>query len=309
MSDAATAFPRRARIEAPTMLLAIVIYSGWIATTLMWRALPWPLLVILGGWLTMWHSSLQHETIHGHPTRVRRINDAIGFPPLSLWLPYDIYRSSHLRHHNDENLTDPIEDPESAYVTADVWRRIGPVGQFVLNLNATLAGRLIIGPAIMIGTFLFSEARLLLAGDRTHWRIWGRHLLGAAPVLVWVVGVCGMPAWLYVIAFVYPAAALMRLRSYAEHRWADAVPHRSAVVEASWPFGLLYLNNNLHALHHARPNIPWYDLPQTYAHEQSEVGNGGLVYRGYGDVIRRFLVRQHDNPLHPRLGGDYSSRG
>jgi fatty acid desaturase len=110
-----------------------------------------------------------------------------------------------------------------------------------------------------------------------------------------------MPVWLYLVAFVYPGAALLRLRAFAEHRWAAEVSHRTAVVEASWPFGLLFLNNNLHALHHARPNIPWYDLPEVYAREQDDVTeqNGRLVYKGYGDVARNFLFRAHDDPVHP----------
>ncbi len=77
------------------------------------------------------------------------------------------------------------------------------------------------------------------------------------------------------------------------------MPHRTAVVEASWPFGLLFLNNNLHALHHARPTIPWYDLPDVYAREQADITerNGGLVYKGYREVARAFPV-----PLARRSG-------
>lgn len=301
MSVATAATARRLRVETPTVVLAVVIYGGWIALTLFWRLVPWPLLVILGGWLTAWQSSLQHEVIHGHPTRNRRVNDAIGFVPLSLWLPYQLYRRSHLRHHNDERLTDPIEDPESAYVTPGLWRRVGPVGRALLTFNTTLIGRLLIGPAIMIGGFLFSEARILRSGDRAHWRLWGWHALGVVVVIAWLVAVCHLPLWLYLVAFVYPGAALMRLRAYAEHRWAEEVDHRSAVVEASWPFGLLFLNNNLHALHHARPGIPWYDLPDVYERDQATLAerNGGLVYRGYGEIVRSFLFRRHDDPVHP----------
>jgi fatty acid desaturase len=301
VSGARAGVGRRIRVEAPTVLLAVVIYGAWVALTLFWRLVPWPLLIVAGGWLTAWQSSLQHETIHGHPTRSRRINDAIGFPPLSLWLPYQIYRSTHLRHHHDERLTDPIEDPESAYVTPEVWQRVGPAGRLILIANTTLVGRLLIGPAIMIVGFLVSEACALLAGDRERLRLWAGHLLGAAVVIAWLVLACRMPLWLYLVAFVYPGAALMRLRSYAEHRWAVEVSHRTAVVEAAWPFGLLFLNNNLHALHHAKPNIPWYALPETYAREQAVVTkrNGGLVYKGYADVARRFLLRRHDDPVHP----------
>ena len=83
--------------------------------TYFYRDLPWWGLTAIGAWITAWQLNLQHETIHGHPTRNRAVNQAIGCWPLSLWLPYSIYRSTHLAHHRDENLTDPLEDPESYY--------------------------------------------------------------------------------------------------------------------------------------------------------------------------------------------------
>lgn len=100
-----------ARIEWQTVALAVAIYGGFLALTWFWQSLPVAVVIGLGGWLIAWHGSLQHEVIHGHPTRDQRINDAIGSVPLSLWLPYGIYREGHLVHHRDEHLTDPIEDP------------------------------------------------------------------------------------------------------------------------------------------------------------------------------------------------------
>ncbi|MQT13542.1 fatty acid desaturase [Segnochrobactrum spirostomi] len=296
-----------ARITAPgqtvewqTIALAAVIYGGWLALTWFWSAIPIWLLVPLAAWLIAWQGSLQHEVMHGHPTRNRRVNDAIGWPPLSLWLPYPIYRVSHLRHHRDEYLTDPIEDPESTYLTAATWRKVGPVGRAVLRFNMTLAGRLVVGSLLMIGLFLYEELRRLPREPRQR-RIWARHAVGVAAVLVWVVAICGMPLWLYLVAFVWAGAALTRLRSFAEHRWAADPAGRTAIVENGGLFGLLYLNNNLHVLHHLRPRVPWYRLPKLYRRTRKILvaRNGGLVYRGYGDIARRFLLRMHDDPLHP----------
>ncbi|MEJ8629981.1 fatty acid desaturase [Sphingomonas sp. I4] len=93
-------------IEWPTMLVAALIYAGWLALTFWHAALPIPLIVMAGGWLIAWHGSLQHETIHGHPTRWHAVNMAIGAVPLSLWLPYGLYRDSHMAHHRSP--TSPI---------------------------------------------------------------------------------------------------------------------------------------------------------------------------------------------------------
>lgn len=294
----------RFRVELPTVLLAVLIYAGWALLSLYWSAVPLWLLIPLGGWLIAWQGSLQHEVMHGHPTRSRVINDAIGYPPLNLWLPYPIYRVSHLRHHNDELLTDPIEDPESAYFTAEVWARFGPFMKGLMRFNATFVGRMTVGPAIMIILFLRDELRQLIANVPGHRRTWALHGLAAAAVLAWIILVAGMPLWIYAL-WIYVGAALTRLRSFAEHKFADLPEERTAIVENSPILGLLFLNNNLHVLHHLKPAIPWYSLPRAYAEERSALitRNGGLVYKGYRDVITRFFLKAHDDPLHPRYRG------
>src|ERR1700747_955026 len=65
-------------IEWPTVALAFAIYGLWLLITLLYRDLPWWALTGLGGWVIAWQLNLQHETIHGHPTRNRPVNEAIG---------------------------------------------------------------------------------------------------------------------------------------------------------------------------------------------------------------------------------------
>lgn len=293
--------PPVSRIEWPTVLLAAIIYGGFLAVTWWWQSLPLLLVAAIGAWLIAWQGSLQHEVIHGHPTRNQWINDAIGWPPISLWLPYAIYKESHLVHHRDEYLTDPIEDPESYYFTQVAWNAMGSVGQTLSRWNTTLLGRLTIGPAVMLFVFLTQEALMILRGDRQRGMIWLRHGLGVAVVLFWVLYVCGMPFWLYFLGFVYAGAALSRLRSYAEHRYADNYAERTAIVENSPLFGLLFLYNNLHVLHHERPGVPWYHIPALYRRDREALValNGGLLYDGYLDVARRYLLTPHHDPRHP----------
>ncbi|RFB88661.1 fatty acid desaturase [Rhizobium leguminosarum bv. trifolii] len=291
-----------ADIEWQTIFLSGVIYGGFLSITWFWQSIPTVLMVMAGGWLVAWQGSLQHELIHGHPTRNQAINDAIGWLSLSLWLPYAIYREAHLVHHRDEHLTDPIEDPESSYFTQAAWERMGPVGKKIAEWNMTLLGRLTIGPLVMIISFLAQEASHIMNGSRERAQIWLWHGLSIIAILFWVLFICKMPLWLYLIGFVYLGAALTRLRSYAEHRYADHHDERTAIVENSPVFGLLFLYNNLHVLHHQRPAIPWYRIPQLYRRDRKllvEI-NGGLVYDSYFDVARRFLLKPHDDPLHPR---------
>ncbi|WP_366933669.1 fatty acid desaturase [Devosia sp.] len=269
--------------------------------TFFWQSIPLWLFVPLAAWTVAWQSSLQHEIIHGHPTRIKALNDALGWPPLSLWLPYPIYKLSHLQHHRDERLTDPLDDPESFYITEKAWSEAPAWLQALLRFNQTLLGRLLVGPAFMIGFFLHAEFGLILAGEGKRRRIWAIQAVLVALVLVWVFAICQMPLWLYLLVFVYAGGALTRIRSFAEHRFAEKHEERTAIVEGGGPLALLFLNNNLHVLHHLRPTIAWYDLPALYrAHRETLVErNGGLVYRNYGELFARFLVRPHDKLLHP----------
>jgi fatty acid desaturase len=279
-------------IEWPTLAIAVLIYAGWIALTAFHAQVPLPVLVVLGGWLVAWQGSLQHETIHGHPTGVGRIDSAIGFAPLSLWLPYRLYRRSHLAHHGAKVITDPRHDPESRY-------RLSRHGALAASLQSTLVGQMIFGPALSISRFLITEARRAVRSPATVAQDWTPHLIGVAAVLWWLDHV-GMNLATYLIAFVYPGTALTMLRSYAEHRADLASPGRAAIVERGGLFAVLFLNNNLHAAHHERPRLPWYRLPSYhYSHRDHFVEQGAPIYRGYGEIIWRFAFRSHDDMLHP----------
>ncbi len=305
----AHAAPTARSWEAPTLGLAALIYGAWLLLTLFWHELPLSLALAAGAWLLAWHGSLQHEIIHGHPTPHRALNTALAWAPLGLWLPYQVYRRAHLRHHREPILTDPVEDPESAYLTAAWWDRLGPAGRALQRFNMTLFGRLTLGPFLALFTVWTSEADRLVRGDPAGRTAWLLHLFGATAVLVWVCGACAIPFWAYALGCVIPSVALMRLRAYAEHRWAEAPEHRTAVVEGGGPLAVLFLFNNLHAVHHRWPSVPWYGLSQLYRAERERVlrRNGGLVYGSYLDLFRRYLFRPHDVPVHPRHAGQAST--
>jgi fatty acid desaturase len=290
------------RIEWPTLVVAALIYGGWLVATRWHAELAWPLRVAVGGWLIAWHGSLQHEVIHGHPTPWRRVNTLIGAIPLSLWLPFERYRRSHLEHHATERVTEPGADPETRYVAPPVTPP-EHLRLIAARLQATLLGRTLLGPFVEVGRLVCAEAAEFAKTPRSSLRVWAVHGLSAVPVLLWLVVVCRMSLVDYGLTFLFPGAALTLVRSFAEHRAAELPAHRVAVVERAPVLGLLFLNNNLHALHHARPGLAWFRLPGLYRRERDAVlsANGGLVYDGYGEVFARYLFRSHDNPVHPAL--------
>ena len=100
-------------IEWPTAVLAFFCYGTWLATGfLLWPSHPIVALALLGFILAL-QSSIMHEVLHGHPTRNALINEAFVFLPIGLVWPFRRFKTLHLRHHADERLTDPLDDPES----------------------------------------------------------------------------------------------------------------------------------------------------------------------------------------------------
>ncbi|HLW91761.1 MAG TPA: fatty acid desaturase [Roseiarcus sp.] len=291
----------RPRVEWPTVALVVLIYGLWFAATYFHDRLPVWALTPIAAWTVAWQMSLQHETIHGHPTPRRWINSFIGAWPLALWLPFENYRHTHLTHHCDERLTDPLDDPESFYWRQEEWEGLGALGRGVVRLQSCLLGRMLIGPAWAAAKLWKAEIARLARGDRRAISEVALHLVEVAIVLAWVLGVCKMPIAKYVICFAYAGTSLALVRSFAEHRAESMVERRTAIVERSWILGPLFLFNNLHLAHHARPAMPWYALPRWYALNREALieRNGGLLYVTYFDILRRYLLRPHDQALHP----------
>jgi fatty acid desaturase len=257
--------------------------------------------LLCGGFIVGLQGSLQHEAVHGYPTRSPLANQVIAGWALWLWLPYGTYRRLHLQHHIDEQLTDPLRDPESNYVTAAQWAGMNPLHRTIRLAMGSLAGRMLLGP-VYFAVMNFEElTRALLAGDTRILKPWLWHAFTVAVILAWVIGVCHMPFWLYVLCFAYPGTALALVRSFAEHRWAPNHEHRTAIIEAGPFWSLLFLHNNLHILHHQEPGLAWHRRPARYRElrEQLLAANGGYVIHGYSELIRRNLFRRREPVLHP----------
>lgn len=293
---------RRRGIEWQTVALIVGCHAAWLAGGMLYRVAP-VLAVALLVLPIVLHSSLQHEAIHRHPTRSHRWNEALVFLPLGLLYPYRRYRETHLRHHRDRDLTDPHTDPESGYLSASDLRAIPAPLRALLRWNTTLLGRIVVGPAIAAGRFLLGEARLGLTAHGAvarRWRqAWALHALGLAIVLALVHFVFAMPLPAY-LAAVYGAMAVLGVRGYCEHQWAERIGARSIIVERS-RIALLFLHNNLHLVHHRQPQVPWYALPGAYRARRDEwlALNEGYVFSGYRAILRAFAFRAKEPLLHP----------
>lgn len=285
--------------EWPTYAILFTCYAGWGAACLLHGTLGFWFVPVAGYFVTL-HSSLQHEALHGHPTRDARINEALVFPALGVFVPYRVFRRTHLKHHQDSRLTDPYDDPESAYLAQKDWAALSPPMRMALEVNRTLIGRMLVGPLLSIRVALIRDIRTIGKGCAFTRRAWVAHGGGVVIALGFAVGVAGVPPFLY-LAAAYGGYSLLMLRTFAEHQAAEIVGERTAIVESAGPFALAFLNNNLHAVHHANPRAPWYVLPALYRRDREVVlaGNGAYRFAGYRAVFGRYALRAKEQVVHP----------
>jgi len=291
------------QFDGPTWVVAVVLYALWFLLIWFNAVLPWWVIMPAGAYLLAWHFSLQHEAIHAFRGVPAWLRFAVVFPPLGLWFPFPLYRKSHTTHHRDVQLTVPGVDTESYYVRRADWERMSGARRALLTFNQTMAGRLLIGPALRLWIMIDREAGRVRKGDFTHLPHWAVHVAAVAALFWFISGVCRMPWWQYCLLVAYPGFSLGLLRAFTEHRAAEDSQERTASVESNVLFGMLYLYNNLHVAHHLKPTMPWYDIPEYYRTNRAELlkGNGHFVYRGYAELAKRWMFVPVFSPVHPFL--------
>ena len=283
------------RIEWPTLGLIVLCYAVWAGALGLpvWAAIPLLTLAIA------LQSSLQHEVLHGHPFGDRRLGEPLVFASLNLAIPYTRFRDTHLAHHMDARLTDPYDDPESNYLDPAVWEGMTPAMRRLLEANNTLLGRMVLGPLIGQVTFMAADWQLIRAGERGVLAGWLVHIAASAGVLA-LVAWSPLPLWAYLLAC-YLGLGVLKIRTFLEHQAHERARGRTVIIEDRGLLAFLFLNNNLHVVHHMHPKLPWYRLPAIYFNNRERYlrRNDGYRYDSYGQVFRRHLLRAKDPVPHP----------
>ncbi|MBV1927150.1 MAG: fatty acid desaturase [Rhodobacteraceae bacterium] len=297
-SDAA-ANDRVKTTEWATFALIVTCYALWIAIVFGLAAYALVPAVLLAGLVVAFHASLEHEVLHGHPFRSKALNEALVFLPLNLFIPYNRFRDLHLAHHLDSNLTDPYDDPESNYLDPAVWSIMPRWKRALFRLNNTLFGRMLLGPLIGQTIFTIADWRAAMRGDGNVILAWALHVPGVVIVTTLVIA-SPMPFWAYVIS-AYMGLSILKIRTFLEHRAHEKARARTVIIEDRGPFAFMFLNNNLHVVHHMNPNAPWYRLPALYraGRDRYLASNETYVYRSYGEVFRRYFLVAKDPVPHP----------
>ncbi|WP_259952704.1 fatty acid desaturase [Sulfitobacter mediterraneus] len=284
--------------EWPTICLLAICAALWIVAL----ALPagwWPLALVLLIPALAQHSSLSHEILHGHPFRADWACTLLGLFQPGLFVPYLRFKALHLAHHHDARLTDPYDDPETNYLDPAVWAQMSGWQRHILNFNNTLLGRMLIGPAFGTLCFVKSDIKLICRGQLDVAMHWILHLPGVVLTL-WLVSLSALPLWAYLLAC-YAALSILKIRTFLEHQAHERASGRSVVIEDRGPLALLFLNNNLHVVHHMHPTVAWYRLPGLYRAQKERFlrRNHGYVFASYGEIFRKFLLRSKDPVAHP----------
>jgi fatty acid desaturase len=288
----------RVNIEWPTIGLLIVNYLAWWSLLSNFQQAPLLYAFLLTIVLAL-HNSLVHEMVHGHPTHIRWLNDLIAYPPLALIFPYPVFKSSHLTHHTNSNLTIPGVDPESFFQNPTHWQNKPAISRWFAWIYMTLAGRLLLNPVVSSVSMIRLATQQLKSGTAAERLTWPLHIAGCTLVLMITHHVYQIPIVAYLLC-AYFAQSLISLRAFFEHRTALNPDHRIVVVRSCWFFKLLFLNNNYHAIHHRYPRLPWYQIPQRYREESEQVleRNGNFYFGGYSSWLK-YLVRPVASPVFP----------
>ncbi|MFK7744968.1 MAG: fatty acid desaturase [Roseobacter sp.] len=298
---------RLTHIEWPTLIVCLLCYLGFGISTFFATSLGVLASGILLTLALTLYSSFNHEVLHGHPFENEHANTALVFPALGILIPYYRFRDTHLEHHHDPVLTDPYDDPETNYIAPDVWAGWGPLRQSLYRFNNTLLGRMTVGPVIGLISFYHADMVAIVRGNRKIVTGYLFHLAGLVPVALWLGYAATMPLWVFAIA-VYASHSILKIRTFLEHRAHEKARCRSVVIEDQGLLSYLFLKNNLHAVHHACPTVPWYQLEDHYAQRRSTVltRNGGYFYASYQDIFRQYFLHAKD-PVPHQTTSDISS--
>ena len=285
-------------LEIPTWALIFGVYGAWailIAFHLALLPVVWILLMSL---VLALFGSLCHELLHGHPSDHQLLSDAIGTPALSFY-PYFEYKRSHLKHHDDVYLTKPGIDPESFFIDPIQWRTMNRIQKGLATFNMTLMGRLLFGPLrtyIGLAKCAIADFKSKNTSRKNQWLFYFGNIL----LISWLLfSYFQVSPGAYLMA-VYIGHSLIALRSFYEHQTHADPTHRIVIVDSNLFFGLLFLFNNLHVVHHQHPGLAWYLIPGEYRRNKQKYrqSNGGFNFTGYRNWLK-FLFRPVASPVFP----------
>lgn len=295
----------RTKIELPTLGLIWGTYSTWVVLLVYNSVITLALWIILFALNITLFLSITHEVVHGHPTRNKLLNRLLVLMPIGWVFPYERFRDTHIEHHTTDFLTDPLDDPESWYEPRFQYEKMNRWARSLLTFNNTLFGRMLIGPAISISKFYISEVSQIIHNKTSRKyliTIWAQHLVLCLGMVIFIAQFSTVPVWAIVLSL-YLGLSILLVRTFLEHQAAEDFQERTVIIEHCCPLAFLFLYNNLHAVHHEHPRVPWYELPRLYKEKSQHFKNlnNHYIYSSYGEVFRKYFLTPKEQIPHPFL--------
>ena len=255
----------------PTVALGLVALSVQAASSAAGLSGLWPfeVTIFINTVCAYAQFTVVHDAAHRCLSRVFWLNELFGYAAtFVLCGPYAAIRRNHLHHHAHTN--DPREDPDF-WVAGETWFSTGLRCLTMLQMHYwTYLTRLRRRDTAFIQSVLTIAAIAALHG--WAWRAGHLRVL----LLCWT-----LPAQLGV-------AALAVTFDYWPHR-----PHTqrgrfkdTANILPSWldPF---FLCQNLHAVHHLFPHLPWYRYREVHGVIDAGLKREGVPQWGFWEAVKK----------------------
>ncbi len=238
----------------------------WLTIAGLWAGAVWldhPLgylaLFVLMGPIFARLAILGHEAAHRLLFRNKLANDLVGKWLLDYpaFVPFDVYRRSHLAHHKDEfGPNEPDIPLYSGYpILSASWRRK------LVRDAVGISGWKNLKPLLMAMTSKSSRpfASRILGTQLVLWA--GTWFLTGH---WWLHPLCWLGPWMTVWR------VLNRLRAIAEHGGMEQSSDRRCTthsIRQSWParFWIVPYRTGWHLAHHTDMGVPWRNLPGFHA--------------------------------------------
>lgn len=239
--------------------LHLTIYFGLVAANtwlLAFESAPtWylPIGVILQGFIFVGTMEAFHQAVHMNLHPWRPLNIFLGrLTGAHLGLGFNAYRRFHMTHHSTTNTP---QDPEKAFYETPA----SALGMFVYPF-----------------VYLFRNANVINKGYYLRPEEVSSHRVEVLSTLVFRLGTIAVTYfypmqmlfayWLPYLVFFYVELFLSQSQHYfsiERQKAPRGTEHYAEGVNVNlpWPLDYLCLYTNLHATHHVKASIKWYETP------------------------------------------------
>jgi fatty acid desaturase len=230
--------------------------------------------------LTNFFWSLHHEAIHGNLHPDRRVNLRAGrFMAILLGSSFHVLRFAHLMHHRFNRSPRDRPDVYDPSVTSKATARLGFLGNLVIGVHLSELGApllcLLPRPLIrrVLAVIYRGDDAAMIEIRRAAHRLFldpaqlrsirTDALLSAA--LLTAAAIAFGSHWPMLLAFLTGRGALISIFDNVYHFGTPIDrPHYAHNLALPLPLQWLFLNMNLHRVHHGRPSIPWWAIPKQF---------------------------------------------